>query len=190
MNKKIVLSVVVITAALAGGYQLWFGGRRLSARIESHTWVRRISVEEYKSVSDAGWVAPTGAKIRRTTFAWNPADQKTDPYYEYETLDWYPAHELVTSGAGLLPSWPAWPDPSLSGAARGGAAPALGDEREGRRTETYTVALTTDDGGKYASYTTDLSEPLWRLLKDGQTVIVFVNHVGSVREIRPLESGE
>jgi hypothetical protein len=44
MNKKWFWVSLVIVLALGTGYQLWFGGRRIAARVSSHFWERKITV--------------------------------------------------------------------------------------------------------------------------------------------------
>ena len=65
----------------------------------------------------------------------------------------------MASGASLAEE-PLWPDPRLAGPGR-----RLGAEREGRRSETYTVLFRTDDG---ETDECTFSEARWRSFTVGQ----------------------
>jgi hypothetical protein len=80
---------------------------------------------------------------------------------DYEAAAWHVARTLEAHGDSLTPAWPASDIP----AARQGSC--LGCEREGHRTETYSVSFIDAKTKEKLSCTTDASR--WSSLKNGTT---------------------
>jgi DNA-directed RNA polymerase subunit RPC12/RpoP len=91
-----------------------------------------------------------------------------DDYCEYQALEWQSIDQAQASGNDLQPYWP---QVSLSGA-----------EREGQRSETYTVTFDTKDG--YKQFTTS-DAALFSQLQPGTEWNLVVNTLGGIVEVSP-----
>lgn len=150
-----------------------------SVMVNGHRWERVIQVESYQSLSEENWrdVVPASAysmscsqrqrgteriqdgescnTVRRDngdgTFSESESCQPTyreEPIYDdfcrYRVDRWAVAREVATQGDSLNDT-PQWGNVNLNCANQ----TRLGCEREGNRTESYTVQL-SDDNGDYA----------------------------------------
>jgi hypothetical protein len=179
------LTVIVIGIAFAAVLVLWKRDNAFS--VTGHTWKREIAIEQLGPVSESSWCESTPADARgvsrrrevrsheqvrdgetcRTRKVDNgngtfSEHQECTPKYRdepvygdkcYYTVNrWHVARSASAQGASLADS-PRWP------------AAALGStEREGARTETYTVDL-QDSAAK--QFTCDFDQQKWQSLADG-----------------------
>jgi len=177
-----------------------FWTRSESATVSQHQWARAVQLQEYQAASKSDWCddVPSAAysisereKQRDTrkvadgqecttknvdngdgTFR-QEEDCKTtyreEPVYDQwcsYTLDaWVDTRKATADGDGLSP---VWPQVQLKTC----ASPTLGCQREGTRTESYTLKL-KDSSGSAQSCT--VSESAWRKVKDGQSIELTVS---------------
>lgn len=179
------LGFFVLLCALGGVAMFW--KQEAAVAVSGHAWARSVAVEEFKAVADSAWQdqLPTGARSvscaraeRSTTKVEDGQDchnerhdngdgtfseaqkcvtkYKDEPVYGQKcsyTIDkWVTGRTARADGKALAPA-PAWPAVAL--------APT---EREGAKTETYTVSFTAD-GGRVLSC--DIPQDRWALLPDG-----------------------
>jgi hypothetical protein len=172
-----------------------------SLTVAGHSWERTIQVEEFTAASDADWCDDVPAKAyditesrkeRETKKIPDGQDCKTKnvdngdgtfrqeeectPRYREEpvydewckfTIDkWTNGRVARASGQDLSPSWP-------DAGAKTCTTVRKGCQREGARSETYTVTL--KGGGD--THTCDFPEAKWRGLADGATVSAEVSMV-------------
>jgi hypothetical protein len=160
-----------------------------------HTWVRTIGIEEYRSVSESAWrdQVPFGAysvscsREQRSTK--RIADGETcndvrkdqgdgtykvvrecrtkyreEPVYDqrcsYRVDRWVEARKAEVTGAALTDA-PHWPELRLRGSGQ-----CLGCEREGRRSESYTVRFRVEPSKDEESCS--YAEAQWRSFSVGQ----------------------
>ena len=164
-------------------------------KVSELSWTRRIEIEEYKTISESGWNLPAGARIiykgreiksyikvldHYETQTANPnsptisAEQgekkipvyRNDPVYAtkyYYTIErWKYARTEVVSG---LNDEPYWPELSLSD-----------KEREGKRTQNYSVKLYSTLDGKKTEKSYSISYDLWQQLKLNDEIIITVSN--------------
>lgn len=99
--------------------------------------------------------------------------------YRYSILVWRTERTEKAAGKGLDASWPA---PAIH---RGSGGAAVGDEREGRRTETYAVRFKETGGGEF---TLNFDEPRWRSLAEGSEYAARKNAMGAILAVQtPLD---
>lgn len=167
--------------------------------IQGISWKRQIDIEKLTTVNDSGWTLPLGARLKYTREEWHHNDHKIvgydkkysyvdngdgtsdkvyeeEPIYEdepvYMTKYYYEIDKYVhsryveTSGTDHEVYWG---DVSLGW-----------HEREGRRSETYSVkALNNKDKTK----TYSLSYSDWKNLNIGEKVNVKINMLGQITSI-------
>lgn len=156
-------------------------------QVAGHSWERTVAIERYESVNKRVWCddVPSGARVlsRRKekrgtreevtgetcvtrkkdlgTGAYEEIEEckpkvkrvpKMDDRCEIEVNEWRRANELTETGSSLEEP-PRWPAVRVSGGA------CLGCEREGKRTERYTVELVDVNDGSQA--TCDVPEAEW-----------------------------
>jgi hypothetical protein len=183
--------VVLVVVALVVALAVWKKPGGLS--VTGHTWKREIAVERYGAVSDSAWCdqMPFAARsvtrhkevrshekiedgqdchTRRVdrgngTFA---EQQECTPKYRDEpvysdrcsfTVDRWTKTRSETAQGTSVNDAPKWPATSLT---RPGTCE--GCEREGARTETYTVTF-RDDGAR--EHTCDVDQTKWTSFADG-----------------------
>ncbi len=178
---------------------LLFRTTAISGIVQSTQWQRTISIQEQRQVTKQDWrdQVPGGAVIQSCQQQYrsrqdNPApgakqvcstkmiDQGNGAakveetcYYEiyadyckYQALEWQTVNQPQVHGIDLNPYWPQ-------------VTPANG-QREGGRTESYTVSFQTNDGIK--QYTTD-NPALYAQFLPGSEWLLSVNALGAVLDV-------
>lgn len=191
-------AVVLGFVVLCGLATFW--NRTDAATVTSHTWSRSVQIQEYKSVSETDWCdeMPSGAEDVRTTQkqrdtkkvpdgedcetknvdngdgTFRQEEECTTRYREEPIMDdwcsytvakWADLREATADGDGLSPVWPQTQLKTCS-------SPRLGCQREGTRSESYTLKLKGSDGDALSC---TLSESAWRNARDGQQIEVSIN---------------
>ena len=163
----------------------------------SHSWERSIEIEQYKLKTETDWKdkVPTKGKIRKCTDKQRSTKEVPDgetcktvkndngdgtyqeteqcstnyksvPVYDdwctYEIKKWVVIDTKRASGTTLEPAWP-------TTAIRECSMIALGCEKEGDRTDVYTVHM-RDDAGK--EHTCNFDETKWKAVKVNQTQVM------------------
>jgi len=180
----LLIGVVALIAVVAVAV-LW--KKPASVKVVGHSWERAIDIEEYKTVSESDWCdsKPSGAysvrkeskvrshkkvedgeecSTRRVDNGDGTFSEKREckPKYREEPVydDWcsysvdrWTKDRTVRATGGSLAETPDWPDPNLS---RTGTC--KGCEREGPRSETYTVQFADPDG---KSHDCDFGQSTW-----------------------------
>lgn len=181
----VLLALVLAVVAAAAVIMLW--KKQAAVQVAGHSWERSIQIEEYRSVKDDAWCdeMPSAAHdVTRTKEVRShkkvedgedctvkKKDQgdgtfkevqeckpryREEPVYDqkckYTVEKWTADRTAEESGAGLSDT-PSWPAVKL---AKTGTC--VGCEREGARSEEYTVHF-VDDGGK--DLACDLSQAAW-----------------------------
>jgi len=162
--------------------------------VTGHRWEREIAVEAFGPQKDSAWrdEVPRGAQIVKCTSKKRSTKKVPDgedcnvrkvdngdgtfsetkecePRFRNEPVmdesctytinAWKKVRAEQAAGQDLTPRWP-----TVKLAKTG---ECVGCEREGKRTETYTVLLKDSEG---QSHSCDLKEPAWRGLSKGQSV--------------------
>jgi hypothetical protein len=157
---------------------LFTRSEEISATVSAHEWERTIVVDEYQATAQEAWcdTMPSGAynvrrsqEVRETRQIADGQDCSTvrrdngdgtfserqecttryrdepvyDDYCRFTLDQWAEGRRVQTSGNALAPA-PAWGNVQLNCA----NSSRLGCEREGNRTETYTVTF-TNEGENY-----------------------------------------
>ncbi|MSP55303.1 MAG: hypothetical protein EXR69_06840 [Myxococcales bacterium] len=177
------LTLLILLAMCAGiGVMLW--KKEAAVAVTGHTWSREIAVEAFTAVADSAWkeAVPVGARNvscaqaeRSTTKVPDGQDchnerkdngdgtfteqQKCDPKFKdqpvydqkcaYTQDRWVAARAAKAAGSALAPA-PAWPTANI------GAT-----EREGARSEKYTVTFTESAAPDGRVLTCDVAESEW-----------------------------
>ncbi len=208
------LGIVVVAIGIA--LLMIFWKRDAAFQVASHEWKREIVVERFGPVKDSAWCdeLPSGAqgvsrhKAQRSTKKvpdgqdchTKKVDRGNGTYVEKQeckpkyketpvyddkcdfTLNrWEKARTASASGSSVTPA-PSWPATSL---ARTGQC--VGCEREGTRTETYTVHFRTPDKSDTADCTfKDAGK--WASYKDGSKWKGSVSAIGGVLSCDSLKA--
>lgn len=194
----IVASVVAALLLLlaVGGFFL-FRSTETTATVTGFSWERAIEIEELREVTEEGSSVPSGGRLVREeeteveervevgteTYVCGQIDMgngmfkdkecerpvyetryRTETTYVYEIDKWLKDRTEQESGTDKAPRWPSFD---------------LGqDEREGKRTESYTLHL-QDSTKNDKSYDIDLKEDTWKTYEKGDTVTLKVNALGA-----------
>ena len=179
---------------LVGIFALFQMTEERPVTVVSHSWERSIEIEQYKLVTDKDWKdkVPSKGNIRsctdkeRTTEevpdgetcttvkndngdgTYNESEKCTtnykkvpvyDDWCTYEIKKWTTVNTEKEIGTNLEPAWP-------TTAIRECSMTALGCEREGKKTDTYTVHM-KDDNNK--NHTCTFPETQWKSIKVNDT---------------------
>ncbi len=111
--------------------------------VQSHSWKRTIGVERLEVVTDSDWctdVPPSAKILSRRSREKHRRQQRTTyaDWCEFEAEAWRSARNLELDGLGTAPD-PVWPAQDFV------PCDQLACEREGRRTESYTVGYARAD---------------------------------------------
>ena len=187
--------VMVIIGGLALFCALsMFWTKSSTLTVSGHTWERTIQIEAYGPSSASDWCddLPSGAydvresdkqrdvekvpdgedcitkNVDNGDGTFHQAEECTpryrdEPIYDewcsYTVDSWAQSRVASASGSDLSPSWPDSGTKTCN-------KPRVGCEREGTRSEAYTVTFRGDG----ETHSCDLSESEWRSLTDGDTV--------------------
>ncbi len=167
------LLVAVVFAAVA-----IFWKKDVALTVSGHSWKRSIAIEQYKAVSDSAWCDAMPSKAYSVSRSREVRDHKQvpdgetcttknvdkgdgsfekveecktkyreEPIYDdkcsYKVDKWVTVRTAESKGSSLAQE-PTWPP---TGSLRGGSG--LGAEREGARSETYSVHYQDADGGSH-----------------------------------------
>lgn len=178
-------AVAVVAVAL-----LLFWTKPAGVTVKGHAWARSIEVESFQTVSGSAWKdeIPAGARVgacsKEQRGSKDVADgqechtrrvDKGDGSFteeqeckpktkseavmaekcKYEVEKWATTRKLESKGSGLTPAWP-------SATLKTGTC--LGCEREGKRSERYSLELSKDGGG---SAECELPQAKWAAIADG-----------------------
>ncbi|MBN1287010.1 MAG: zinc ribbon domain-containing protein [Anaerolineae bacterium] len=189
VNWKILAVVAVVVVVIGGLIFMFTRTTESSAYVTGHSWERQIDIEAYGPVSDSAWCdsMPGGAynitrrqeqrstrqvpdgeecSVRRVdngdgTFSEREecrTKYRDEPVYDdkcYFTIDRWAHARTVTASGDSLRDAPYWPDTNIT---RTGTC--NGCEREGNRSERYTVRLKDSESGK--EYSCNLDEAAWK----------------------------
>lgn len=192
-----ILSLVMLFCVIIGF--LFLKTTDTKGVVNNTEWQRNISIEEQREVVREAWKdeLPAGAiplscqqeyRRRQDTPALGAREvcstqlvdqgngsakveetcyyEVYDDYCKYNSLEWQSVNNVQASGTDLQPYWP---DPML-----------LNGQREGNRTETYTVYFSTDKG--IEEYTTN-DTALFAQFIPGSEWILSINTLGAVIEV-------
>jgi len=155
--------------------------------VSGHAWTRAVAIEQFRPVEESAWddQVPAGARSVSCSQQQRSSNKVEDgqdchnerhdngdgtfteaekcvtkyreePVYDdkcsYTVDKWVTARTEKAEGSALAPA-PAWP-----------ATTVAANEREGAKTETYTVRFTADDGRALAC---DVAQDRWAMLPDG-----------------------
>ncbi|MFT3712283.1 MAG: hypothetical protein QM817_31950 [Archangium sp.] len=148
--------IIVVGLVLAATAMCLFWPRNQPVRVEvegrvvEHWWERRVDIERF----DDWWgdgkcsTVPRGARVisraNLKTGTQRQGNRYVDVYEEmctWKLLSWRSAREVTTQEKSAAPSWP---QPTLASCDGG---EETGCEREGRRDETLSLVVQTEDGG-------------------------------------------
>ena len=193
--------VVVVGVVLA---VLLLVKKDVTVDVTGHAWTRTIAVERYDAVHESAWCdgLPGGAynvsRTREQRSTKQVADgqvcndrqkdqgdgtfrvvtecktkYRDEPVYDdkchYDVDRWHQAREEVARGGLAQP--PTWPPVRLAGGSGRGA------EREGKRTETYTVQLRDAKSGKV--HECAYPEAKWRSIPERSRHSIAVRLIGT-----------
>lgn len=199
----VVIGIVLLAviACLTAIYFLFLKTDAIEATVVDTEWERSIALEAFVPVSDADWIdlIPAGAEIQNCSQAYRytsdePVANATevcevtvedtgtgvgevvetceyevyDDYCQYTILQWDVIDVVSLTGRDQDPTWP-----TLN---------LTGDEREGERSETYTITF-SGSGDTYTYTTTD--ETLFLRAYPGSRWSLKVNSIGGVQSLEP-----
>ena len=188
--------VAVVFLLLCAGIAAMLWKTDAGVVVSGHSWSRAIAVEQLQTVTESAWrdAVPTDARGVRCTQEQRSTNKVADgqdcqnvrhdnadgtfsedekcttkyrdePVYDQKcsyTADRWSQTRIEKAGAEAMEPAPAWPSVVLQES--GAVTP--GSEREGARTEKYTVKFKEDaNGGRLL--TCDIAESQWRTLAEG-----------------------
>jgi hypothetical protein len=189
---------VLAMCCLVVGF-LFFRTTSLTGTVQNTQWQRTIDIEAQREVTKEAWrdEVPAGADAfscseryrtrqdsptanSKEVCATELVDQGNgaaevvekcyyevyDDYCQYKALEWQKVDQALAQGTDLQPYWP--------------QVNLAGDQREGNRTENYTVDFNTKDGTKQFT-TTD--ESLYIQFEPDSLWTLKVNTIGSVMDV-------
>ena len=200
----IIGGVILVLACIGILAFLIFGGKDVTSTVEGFEWRRAIDIEAFRTVTEEGWDLPAGAIIlserqekhhdeevldhvevsqevcgqidlgngnfedkicttENNVYRQEPVYQ---PYYTYDIDKWIVVRTAQEGGGDHSPFWP--------------RADLTGDEREGERSETYTIIF-RDQDGEIRKHTVDLDE--WNTFERNQSVVLKLNALGGISDI-------
>lgn len=190
----IAIVVVLLLACAVGGFLL-FRTTETTATVTGVSWERTIDIEVLDTVTkEAATIPAGGRKVREKqvqveetvqtgteTYVCGQKDlgngmfedeecerpvyetrQRNETVYVYEIDEWVVDRTEEASGNDYSPYWP--------------RSDLDDDEREGERTETYTVLVEDTENGE--TYNVEMDEDRWKTYEAGQQVNVAVNALG------------
>jgi ribosomal protein L40E len=198
------LGIFAVIACILVIFLVFLKTDEIIGTVTSVEWERTIVIEAYTTVTVSDWVdeVPSDADILSCTQRYrytsdSPVTNATevcgevtiedtgtgageavqecvyevyDDYCEYETMTWVQVDTAVSSGRDLDPEWH-WLD-------------LTGDQREGARSESYTIFF-RGDGETYQYSTTNSREFLQA--EPGSEWVLNVNQLGGVQSIEPSD---
>lgn len=194
------LPIIAILSVLCFvfGY-LFFHTETLMGLVQDTQWQRTIAIEAQREVTHENWLdqVPGGAKVLGCEKKYRSRQDNPEPgakevcstelvdqgngsakvvetcyyevyddYCEYAALEWQNVNKSQASGSDLQPYWP---QVNLANA-----------EREGERSETYTVTFDTKNGIK--QFTTS-DAALYGQLQPGSEWNLVINTLGAIVEV-------
>lgn len=201
----IIAIAILAVACIAFVAFLVFGGRDETATVEGFEWQRAIDVEVFRTVTEEDWSVPSGGRIlserqekhhdedildhvntrqevcgqidlgdgffedkictiEEPVYRQEPVYQ---PFYTYEIDKWIVIRTLQDSGRDHSPFWP--------------RADLADGEREGNRSESYTIVFKDSDGEIYTYSIDDLGE--WEKFESNQGVVLKLNALGRISDV-------
>jgi hypothetical protein len=200
----IIGAVLLVIGCIAVIAFLVLGGKDVSSTVEDFEWERTINIETFQTVTEEGWEVPSGGRILSEREEKHHEEEVLDhvekreevcgkidqgdgfftdkictieepvyrteeiyqPYYTYEIDKWIVVRTVQEGGRDHSPFWP--------------RADLSNGEREGERTEQYTIIF-RDSEGDILRYTADLDE--WEKFEKKQEVVLKLNALGGISEI-------
>lgn len=186
------IGVAVVLLLVCAGAAALFWKKDAGVTVAGRDWSRDIAVEQLQTVTDSAWKDGVPAEARGVTCAeaqrstrqvpdgetcvderhdnadgtFTEAKKCTPKTRDEPVMDqkcsftvdrWVETRTVHAGGAGATPA-PAWPTSGVAGGT------VVGSEREGKRTETYTVRF-TDDKGRALACTP--AQEVWATLTEG-----------------------
>jgi len=155
---------VVVLAVIALIIMRFVWKEKTGVEVTGHTWTRTIEIERYDKFKESGACknVPSGSKVtKRTqgkktcktrkvdqgdgTFKEKKECKQPEEQCQYEVKKWKTARTLKESGD--LDDEPIWPKVTLNKKGKKKSKKKVGSEREGKRTESYTVVFKDDNSG-------------------------------------------
>jgi hypothetical protein len=200
----IAIAAVLVLIGIGIAAMLW--KKDAGVVVSGHSWSRSIAVEQLRTVEESAWKdsVPTDARgvncveeQRSTNKVADGQDCHTvrhdnadgtfsesedcttkyreEPVFDQRctySVDRWKQQRIEQAGAEGLTPEPSWPSVVLTGAGLN----ALGSEREGTRSEKYTVKF-KEDGPSGRLLTCDIAQSQWQTLADGTRWIAPVGVV-------------
>lgn len=143
-------------------------------RVSGHRWQRTINIETYQTVSRSGWEdsLPNDAEFLSCRNLNRQTDDGTvrASYCDYKVNYWQSDDQAVASGDSLAEE-PYWPTPTVKTCEE----VQLGCQREGARSETYTLRLI--DPVEDKQHSCNVIYPVWQTSPQGTEVEVKFGNV-------------
>lgn len=199
---------------------LWLGGisivailimavmyrHETNAMVESFSWMRAITIQQYKTVSESGWTVPYDGRVTNSYRAYygdedyisgyedkkecnsdrsvcitkSVAIHSTRPIYKtkynYDIDKWVDDRQYVLTSEDHNPIWP-----DISDIRPHHNPPQVGDEKEGTKTSRYTLTAKTKDN---KTYKIDITENLWRSFEIENRCVLIIDIFGVAQNVK------
>lgn len=201
----IVGAAILAVACIAIVAFIIFGGRDVTANIEGFEWQREIDIEAFRTVTEEDWSVPAGGRILSEREEKHHDEEVLDhvevseevcgqidlgdgffedkictveepvyrqepvyqPFYTYEIDKWIVVRTAQDGGSDHSPFWP--------------RADLTDGEREGKRSESYSIIFKDSDREVRTFTVDDLDE--WEKYESNQGVVLKLNALGGISEI-------
>jgi hypothetical protein len=201
----IVGAAILAAACIAIVAFLIIGGKDVTASVDGFEWQRAIDIEAFRTVTEEDWSVPTGGRILSEREEKHHDEQVLDhvevreevcgqidlgdgfiedkmctieeevfrqepvyqPYYTYEIDKWIVVRTAQDGGSDHSPMWP--------------RADLTDGEREGERSETYTIIF-KDSEGEVRAYTIENIDE-WEKFESNQGVVLKLNALGGISDV-------
>lgn len=186
---------VLLLAVIIGVLYMLFSPKDYTIRVKNIRWDYIIQIQELKQVHEDGWSSPPSNAYNVTSTIKKRGDKVVgkdangkdikmpdyDTWYDYDVDKWVNTRTVPTFGFDKEPYWGDVTLRSTENSRR------LGCEREGGRTQTYTVSgqLTRSDDMNLISI--EVPEYIWKSVDIEDEVNYLKSKVGKPYEIHIAE---
>lgn len=195
-NRSVIIGgCVVLLAIIIGVLHMLFSPKEYTIRVKSIRWDYIIQIQELKQVHEDGWSTPPSnaynvtstLKKRGNKVVGKDANGKDitmpdyDTWYDYDVDKWVNTRTVPTYGFDKEPYWGEVTLRSTENPRR------LGCEREGGRTQTYTVSGQLVHSDDMNLISIEVPEYIWKSVDIEDEVNYLKSKVGKPHEIHIAE---
>ena len=186
---------VLLAAVIIGVLYMLFSPKEYAIRVKNIRWDYIIQIQELKQVHEDGWSTPPSNAYNVTSTLKkrgnhvvgkdaNGNDITTpdyDTWYDYDVDKWVDTRTVPTYGFDKEPYWGKVTLRSTENSRR------LGCEREGKRTQTYTLSGQLAHSDDMNLISIEVPEYIWKSVEIEDEVTYLKSKVGKPYEIHIAE---